>query len=57
MPDIDVLVVIHPKGLAPATQFAIDQFALRGGHILMFVDPMAEGGYGRAQIRRIRWRR
>jgi ABC-type uncharacterized transport system involved in gliding motility auxiliary subunit len=38
-----VLVVIHPKGLAPATQFAIDQYALRGGRILMFVDPIAEG--------------
>ena len=40
--DVDVLVVVHPKALAPATQFAIDQFALRGGRILMFVDPMAE---------------
>jgi len=40
--DVDVLVVVHPKQLAPATQFAIDQFALRGGRILMFVDPMAE---------------
>jgi ABC-type uncharacterized transport system involved in gliding motility auxiliary subunit len=28
--------------LAPATQFAIDQFALRGGHILVFLDPLAE---------------
>ena len=41
-PDIDVLVVVHPKGLAPATQFALDQYALRGGKILMFVDPVAE---------------
>jgi ABC-type uncharacterized transport system involved in gliding motility auxiliary subunit len=41
-PDIDVLVVIHPKGLTPATQFALDQYALRGGKIIMFVDPMAE---------------
>jgi ABC-type uncharacterized transport system involved in gliding motility auxiliary subunit len=41
-PDVDVLVVVHPKGIAPATQFAIDQYALRGGRIIMFVDPMAE---------------
>ncbi len=41
-PDVNVLVLVHPKGLAPATQFAIDQFALRGGHILLFVDPLAE---------------
>jgi ABC-type uncharacterized transport system involved in gliding motility auxiliary subunit len=41
-PDIDVLVLVHPKGLTPATQFALDQYALRGGKIIMFVDPMAE---------------
>ncbi len=41
-PDISVLVLVHPKGLSPATQFAIDQYALRGGHIVMFVDPVAE---------------
>jgi len=41
-PDTNVLVLVHPKELSPATQFAIDQFALRGGHILVFVDPLAE---------------
>ncbi len=41
-PDTNVLVLVHPKNLAPATEFAIDQFALRGGHILLFVDPLAE---------------
>ncbi|HUJ52891.1 MAG TPA: Gldg family protein [Steroidobacteraceae bacterium] len=41
-PDVNVLVLVHPKNLSPATQFAIDQFALRGGHILAFVDPLAE---------------
>jgi ABC-type uncharacterized transport system involved in gliding motility auxiliary subunit len=41
-PDVNVLVLVHPKNLSPATQFAIDQFALRGGHILVFVDPLAE---------------
>ena len=41
-PDINVLVLVHPKNLSPATQFAIDQYALRGGHILVFVDPLAE---------------
>ena len=40
--DVDVLVIVHPKGLSPATQFAIDQYAMRGGRILMFVDPVAE---------------
>ena len=41
-PAIDVLVLVHPKNLSSATEFAIDQFALRGGHILAFVDPLAD---------------
>ena len=41
-PDVSVLVIVHPKGLTPATQFAIDQFALRGGHVIAFIDPYAE---------------
>jgi ABC-type uncharacterized transport system involved in gliding motility auxiliary subunit len=41
-PDTTVLVLVHPKNLSPATQFAIDQYALHGGHILLFVDPLAE---------------
>lgn len=40
--DVDVLVIVHPKQMSPATQFAIDQYALKGGRIIMFVDPLAE---------------
>lgn len=40
--DIDVLMVVHPKNLAPATVYAIDQFVLRGGKLLAFIDPSAE---------------
>lgn len=40
--DIDVLMVVHPKGVSEKTLYAIDQFALRGGRVLMFVDPLAE---------------
>jgi ABC-type uncharacterized transport system involved in gliding motility auxiliary subunit len=40
--DVNVLVLVHPKNLSPATQFAIDQYALKGGHILAFVDPLSE---------------
>lgn len=39
---IDVLVVVHPKQLTDDAQYAIDQFVLRGGHLLAFVDPNAE---------------
>ena len=41
-PDVRVLVLVDPKNLSPATQFAIDQYALRGGHIVTFLDPMAQ---------------
>ena len=40
--DVDVLVLVHPKELPPAALYAIDQFALRGGHILAFVDPNSQ---------------
>jgi ABC-type uncharacterized transport system involved in gliding motility auxiliary subunit len=40
--DVDVLVLVHPKELPPAAMYAIDQFAMRGGHILAFVDPVAQ---------------
>ena len=37
--DVDVLVVIHPKDLPERTQFAIDQFILKGGRTIICVDP------------------
>ena len=39
--DVQVLVVIHPRGITDGTQFAIDQFVLRGGRLLAFLDPKA----------------
>ncbi|MDE1462011.1 GldG family protein [Spartinivicinus poritis] len=39
--DFDLLVVIHPKELSDDMQFAIDQYVLRGGNTLIFVDPLA----------------
>ncbi|BDX07561.1 GldG family protein [Planctobacterium marinum] len=35
---LDVLLLIHPKGLSDEMLYAIDQFALNGGKILAFVD-------------------
>ena len=40
--DVDELVIVHPKHLPPAALYAIDQFAMRGGHVLAFVDPVAQ---------------
>jgi len=39
--DVDVLMLIHPKQLAPKTLYAIDQFIMRGGRMLLLVDPNA----------------
>jgi ABC-type uncharacterized transport system involved in gliding motility auxiliary subunit len=39
--DVDVLMLIHPKQLAPKTLYAIDQFVMRGGRLLLLVDPNA----------------
>lgn len=39
---IDVLVVFNPSDMDKRTIYAIDQYVLRGGKLLMFVDPFAE---------------
>jgi ABC-type uncharacterized transport system involved in gliding motility auxiliary subunit len=37
-PEIKVLLVIHPKDITDATQYAIDQFVMRGGRLIAFLD-------------------
>lgn len=39
--DVDVLMIVHPKHLPTKTLYAIDQFVMRGGKVLLFVDPNA----------------
>jgi ABC-type uncharacterized transport system involved in gliding motility auxiliary subunit len=41
-PEIDVLMIAHPKPLNDKTQYAIDQFIMRGGRALVFLDPWSE---------------
>ncbi len=40
--NVSVLMVVHPAGLSAAQEYGIDQFVLKGGHALIFVDPNAE---------------
>jgi len=40
-PDINVLVVVYPKAISEAAQYAIDQFVLRGGKLVAFLDPLS----------------
>lgn len=38
---IDTLMVIHPRDLPEKTLYAIDQFVMKGGNLLVLVDPNA----------------
>ena len=38
---VDSLIIIHPKGFPQKTLFAIDQYVMKGGKLLVFVDPNA----------------
>ncbi len=39
--DINLLLVIHPTNLNDETLFALDQFVLRGGKLIVFMDPLS----------------
>ncbi len=39
--DLDLLLIIHPKDLAPGLEYAIDQYVLKGGSAAVFVDPLS----------------
>jgi len=47
---VSVLMLVHPKGLPDATLFAIDQFVLRGGKLLVFVDPLSEADHSQPML-------
>lgn len=44
--EITLLLVVHPAGITEESEYAIDQFLMRGGRLMIFVDPMclAAGG-------------
>jgi len=42
--DVDLVMVVHPFGLSDQSKYAIDQYVLRGGKAMVFVDPHAEEG-------------
>lgn len=45
-PDLDLLVLVHPRELSESMLYQIDQFVLSGGRLLAFMDPMAESDLG-----------
>ncbi len=40
--DLNVLMLVHPKGLSDETWFAVDQYILGGGKALILADPFCE---------------
>ncbi len=39
---VDALMIVHPKGLSEQMKYAIDQFVLKGGKVLLYVDANSE---------------
>lgn len=40
--DIDVLMLVNPKKFNEETMYAIDQYIMRGGNMLVLIDPFSE---------------
>lgn len=40
--DVDVLLLVHPKGFSDATRYAVDQYVLGGGEAVVCVDPWCD---------------
>jgi ABC-type uncharacterized transport system involved in gliding motility auxiliary subunit len=49
-PDIDVLMLAQPTSLTKEAVYAIDQYVLRGGRVLAFIDPVSESTPPTAQM-------
>jgi ABC-type uncharacterized transport system involved in gliding motility auxiliary subunit len=41
-PEIDVLMLVHPKSLDESMLYQVEQFVLGGGHLIAWLDPYAE---------------
>lgn len=42
--DIKLLMLVQPVNMDPQTAYGVDQFVMRGGRVIAFVDPFDEGG-------------
>lgn len=50
--DIDLLLLVYPKGMSESLQFAVDQFILNGGNAIIFADAFStiDGGPGNTKV-------
>ncbi|MCJ8347449.1 GldG family protein, partial [bacterium] len=42
IPEVDLLMLVHPKQLSDDTTFAIDQYVMNGGRMIVMVDPSSQ---------------
>lgn len=49
-PDVKILLLVHPTRLSDKTLFAIDQFVLKGGKVVAFIDPHSEAAAMRSRM-------
>ncbi len=47
--EIDILMIVHPQGLSEQMLYAVDQFVMRGGKTMVFLDPNADSMVSRTQ--------
>ena len=47
--EIDILMIVHPEGLSEQMLYAIDQFMMRGGKTMLFLDPSADSMVSRSR--------
>lgn len=47
--EIDILMIVHPQGLSEQMLYAVDQFVMRGGRAMVFLDPNADSLVSRTQ--------
>ena len=40
--NLELLMLVHPKNLSKKTLYAIDQYVMNGGNLIVYVDPYAE---------------
>lgn len=47
--DIQVLIVLHPKAFGEQAQYALDQFLMRGGRLIVALDPLSRADLRESQ--------
>lgn len=47
--DVTTLIIFHPNGISEECEYAIDQFVLKGGKVIAFVDPSSYYAMNEAQ--------